>query len=57
VALLTVLVPLTGIELVTFALRISTQMLCHDLKLVAQGALTSRENYDLIALQGRKTHD
>jgi hypothetical protein len=57
VALFTVLVPLTGIELVTFALRIGKPTSCHDLRLDGPGALTYRGKHDLMALQGRKTHD
>lgn len=49
--------PLTGIELVTFALRIGAHELCHDLRLDGLGALTTREIRDLMALQGQRRHD
>ena len=54
---LVLLVPVTGIELVTFALRIGTRTVCHDLKSDGSGALTTREIHDLMALQGQKRRD
>ena len=50
------LVPLAGIELATFALRIGKRTVCHDLKLDGQRALTTREIRDLMALQGQRRH-
>lgn len=47
------LVPETGVEPATYALRIAAHAACHDLVSDSLSALTSRENRDLMRLQGQ----